>query len=382
MSAATREPRAAAAGDRGDGGRVALRVAALRVAALLCLVGLAPALGGCGVGYYWQAGLGQWEIVRQRRPIAEVLHDPQVQEQTKARLRLVLEVQEFGSARLGLDPRGQYRTYTDLRRPQVSWLVVAARPYAFESYRSCFPIVGCFGYRGYFARGGADAFAAELRGGGWDVLVRPVRAYSTLGWFEDPVLNTFLEGDPLALMGTILHELAHHHLYLEGDTVFNESYATVVEEEGVRQFLRERRPAEPGLYRRHEALQADRALFLRIVEGGRQRLEALYRSGIPEPELRAEKARRYAALRADFDSQRASFRIAKYQGWFHQPLNNAHLVEIGQYHQRERAFLGLLRREGGEFPRFLAAVAALAAQPKAARDSALDALAKEPLDRP
>ena len=269
---------------------------AFHAAGMLLTLG---ALAACDVGFYWQAAGGQMEILGRRRPIPDVLADERVDDPTKAKLRLVLAVQAFGVERLRLPAEGQYTLYADLQRPQVSWLVVASERYAIRAVEHCYPIVGCMGYRGYFDREDADGFAGSLDEEGYDVLVRPVRAYSTLGWFDDPVLNTMLAGEGLDLMGTILHEQAHRVVFAEGATAFNESFAVFVEREGVRQYLLADGGGEAALGR-YRQRQADRRRFRAILERGRARLEALYRSGRPEPELREEKTRLFERLRRPF----------------------------------------------------------------------------------
>jgi len=344
-------------------------------AALLAV--LALVLGGCELGYYWQASGGQLDILRRRRPLEEVLADPAVAEPVKARLRLVTEVQGFGQRALAIPEDAAYRTYADLGRPQVTWLVVASEPFAFRAVESCFLLVGCFGYRGYFEKADGDAFAARLAAEGYDVLVRPVTAYSTLGWFDDPVLNTFLGGSEADLAATILHEQAHRVLWVTGDTTFNESFATLVAEEGVRRFLAAR-PGGEAAWERYRQQLADRARFRAIVRRGRERLERLYAGDMPREAMAAEKARLFDAMRRDFESQRNRFTIVSYEAWFAQALNNAHLVGIGHYHARVPAFRALLRREEGDFARFFAAVRRLADLPPAEREAALDALHPEP----
>jgi predicted aminopeptidase len=338
------------------------------------LAALALLLGGCsGLAYYWQAGLGQWEILHKRRPIAEVLADPAVSAEVKRKLRLVLSVQDFATAQLALPVEGHYTTYADLGRPYVSWLVVAAPALSLEAHRFCYPIVGCLGYRGFFAREDADALAAGLRGEGLDVLVRPVRAYSTLGWFNDPVLNTFLAGDDTELMGTIIHEQTHRRYFLKGATDFNESFAEFVQDEGVHRYLSQ--PGQdPALIARYDDIRADEKRFREIVLRGRARLAELYASHLSDAEKLARKPALFQALREDYQKRRASFKLLNYDGWFAQPLNNATLVGVAQYARRIGAFHELFIESGRDFARFYAAVEALGGLPPGQRDARLNEL--------
>jgi predicted aminopeptidase len=352
----------------------ARRSRAARRLPLLLLALLLPLLGACTeMAYYWQASAGQLEILNKRRPIAEVLADPAVSAEVKRKLRLIEDVQAFATAGLALPAEGHYTTYADLGRPYVSWLVVAAPPLSLEAHPFCYLVVGCLGYRGYFAQEDAEALAARLRGEGLDVLVRPVRAYSTLGWFNDPVLNTFLAGDDVQLAGTIIHEQAHRRYFLKGATDFNESFAEFVEGEGVARFL-----AQPGRdpagVARFEALRADERRFRALVLRGRERLAALYASDLPDADKLARKATLLQALRDDYQNERASFTLLNYDDWFARPLNNAHLVGVAQYARHIAAFRALFAQSGRDFPRFYTAVEALGGLAPEAREARLNEL--------
>ncbi len=350
----------------------------------ILLLALALLLSGCSeVAYYWQAGLGQLEILRKRRPIEEVLEDPAVAEATKAKLRLVRRAQAFGREELALPEGASFHFYTDLERDFVSWLVVASEPYAFRAFRNCFPVVGCLGYRGFFQRADANGFASGLEGEGLDVWVRPVSAYSTLGWFDDPVLNTTLRAADLQIVATVLHEQAHQVLFVKGDTAFNESFATFVEREGVPRFLRDgggqSGSQEDAQLARYEALHEDRQRFRAILLRGKARLEGLYGSGKPTAEMVAEKTRLFAQMRQDYQNEKGSFKLASYDSWFAQDLNNAHLVGVEQYQSWVGAFQALFDRSGQDFARFYDAAKELADMTPEARRTRLQTLANEPV---
>jgi predicted aminopeptidase len=336
-------------------------------------------LSSCSeVAYYWQAANGQLSIINQRRPIPEVLADPAVSEATKAKLRWVLAVQDYAATDLAEPREGNYKYYADIGRPYVSWLVVAAPPLEMKEHTWCYWIAGCLGYRGFFAKADANALAKELAAQGLDVAVRPVRAYSTLGWFDDPVLNTFLAQEDVDLAATIIHEQAHHRLWVKGDTTFNESFAGFVEREGLRRFAESRRAnGGEAMWQRYQALDADRERFTELVLGARKRLIEIYASPLSDGEKRARKQAAIAELRADYQKQRAAFKLVEYEGWFAQPLNNAHLVGIAQYQSRRDAFRALFLAEGGDFARFFTAVEALGKLPQAERDRKLDQLEAE-----
>lgn len=376
-----------------------LMVVAVVFLGLLAVLGL----GGCtDLSFYWQAGVGQLKIINNRRPIAEVLEDEKVPQETKRKLRVILGAQTFATRELLLPEEGHYRYYTDLGRKYVSWLVVAAEPLSLRGYRFCYPIAGCLSYRGYFDKADAEALAAELGrvdggGKGLDVLVRPVRAYSTLGWFDDPVLNTFLDDSEIQLAGTIIHEQTHRLYFLKGETAFNESFATFVEEEGLRRYLAHRAlktgsatgradhanpSAATGRMQRFEVIRGDRNRFREIVLGGRERLAAMYRADLTDAEKRRRKPALFEALREDYRKQRQSFKILNYDGWFNQPLNNAHLVGFAQYSLHVEAFRELFRQNDGDFRRFYRAVRALGGLDPKTRQARLQALEKKLVHTP
>ncbi|MFI5399470.1 MAG: aminopeptidase [SAR324 cluster bacterium] len=353
-----------------------------RAACFGLLASAALLLGACGnIPYYWQAMNGELEILHKRRPIAEVLQDPSVSENVKERLRLAVDVDRFSVTGLSLPAQGAYRYYADLGRPFVSWLVVAAPALEMREYSWCYLIVGCLGYRGYFAKADAETLAAGLRTEGYDVLVRPVRAFSTLGWFDDPLLNTFIQQDELDLMATLIHEQAHRRLWVNGDTEFNESFAVFVEQEGLRRYL-EQRPSTtqfPGLppvsMARYEAYCADRELFESIAMEGRRKLAELYVSALPDADKRARKTEVLAAIREDYQKRRPSFKLLNYDDWFGAGLNNAFFVGIAQYQVRVDAFAALFEEQGRDFNRFYAASEALGGLSPAERHAALNRLA-------
>src|SRR5580698_10261549 len=180
---------------------------------LLAVALIVATLPGCAIGYFTQAAQGQWRLMRARRPIEQVIADPTSSEELKARLRVVQDARDFASSDLGLPDNRSYRSYSDLKRPYVVWNVVAAPEFSIEPLRWCFPFTGCLSYRGYFKESNARAFAAGLAARGNDTLVAGVAAYSTLGHFSDPVLNTMMRYGDLELVAMIFHELAHQLIY-------------------------------------------------------------------------------------------------------------------------------------------------------------------------
>ena len=300
-----------------------------------CLVALCLTLGACGSAYLTQAALGQRDLMSRRVPIWELLADDDVSDELKARLRLVLRIREFASAELGLPDNDSYRSYADLDRDYAVWNVFAAPEFSIEAKQWCFPIVGCVAYRGYFANDKAQVFASDMRSMGYDVYVGGVAAYSTLGHFDDPVLNTMINWNDTSLAAVIFHELTHQRLYIKNDSAFSESLATVVEAEGVRRWLTEL--DEPEKLQAYHARKARQNQFAGLVSNTRDRLKNVYQL-LPgeEPDvaaMREQKREEFAQLKSDFEMQKKeTAAFSSYDNWFAQDLNNAHLVSVATYH--------------------------------------------------
>ena len=348
------------------------------VAALAALL-----LTGCSnLSYYVQSVSGQLDIWRRERPIEEILKDPAMPEALRRKLATVLEIRAYASRELGLPDNRSYRQYADLGRPFVVWNVFATAEFSVQPVHWCFLMVGCVSYRGYFAKADADAFAIETARLGHDVYVGPVPAYSTLGYFTDPVLNTFIHYPDYELARLLFHELSHQLVYVRDDTLFNESFAVAVEQEGMRRWLA--RSGDGQQQVAFERLQRIRAAFLQLVHKHREELAALYRSGAAPDAMRVRKTEILRALEEEYQTvkQRDWGGYSGYDPWFARKPNNAQLASIAIYSQMVPAFQALLRQEDGELPRFYRAVKALAALPKDDRDAKLQALAPDIIFRP
>lgn len=345
------------------------RLGSLALIALLALVN-----AGCAnVGYYAQAIGGQWEIFAKRRSIATLIEDPEADPALKAQLTAVLEMRRFASRELGLPDNKSYRSYVDLKRPYVVWNVFAAPELSLEPVQWCFAFVGCLNYRGYFAKERAEKFAAKLRQRRYDVYVVGIAAYSTLGWFSDPMLNTILTRPQSEVAGLIFHELAHQHVYARDDTAFNESFAMTVEREGVKRWLAQARADES--YERYLVRRKRRDEFVELILRTRERLQQLYATTPSDEEKRSAKMRVFAELRTAYAALKGNWNGYRgYDAWFAQELNNAHLVSVGLYHQYVPAFEALLAREGGDLPAFYRAVETLAKLPAEERRTRLETL--------
>lgn len=336
-------------------------------------------LVGCAVspGYYWQAAAGQVAVLRRSEPIEDVRARPDTPALVRDRLALVSEIRRFAVQSLSLPDTGGFQHYADLQRPYVVWNVFAADALSVRPKEWCVPIAGCIGYLGYFAQADAEAHAARLRAEGWDVYVAGIPAYSTLGWFRDPVLNTYLQWPETELARLIFHELAHQVVYVKDDTEFNESFASAIEEEAIRRWMAQ--PGKAGLQEEFARTQMMRDDFAALVLDTRTQLESLYASDAP----RAGKLARKQALIADMGQHYHALRDGRWGGktayahWFAQDVNNATLASVGLYRRWVPAFARLIATQGGDLPATFGEVKALAALPKDQRTVRLAALAAE-----
>ena len=310
---------------------------------LILCVALAP-LAGC---YVLQAASGQAHVLARSQPIAQVVADPRTPDTVRARLTLAQAAREFAVRELGLPDGRSFQGYADLDRPYAVWNVVATPEFSVEPRRWCFPVAGCVTYRGYFSETQAAALAQRLVRRGDDAIVGGVATYSTLGRLPDPVFNTMLGWADARLVGTIFHELAHERLYVAGDSEFNEAFASVVEQDGLRRWFSARGDAT-GLDR-HRATVAREAQFAGLLRAARARLAQLYGSGASVATLRVEKQREFGQLKFAYAQLRSRWGgYAGYDAWFARTLNNAHLAAVATYHdcvpglERELAAAGSL----------------------------------------
>jgi len=349
----------------------------MRERCLLLLAALAPLICGCDtLRYYSQAVGGHLSLMHRAAPINEQLARDAVPPQLKAKLQAVLGIREFASHELGLPDNGSYRSYADLGRPFALWNVFAAPEFSLEPVQSCFVFAGCVSYRGYFGEADAQAEAAARRAQGYDAYVGGVPAYSTLGWFDDPVLNTFIQYPEAGLARLMFHELAHQVLYVKNDTRFNESFAATVEQAGVARWLAQRGGDKDRAV--YERLQRMRNEFVALIRKYQAALEQYYRQDLPVEAKRLGKAQRFAEMEQEYARLKLSWGgFAGYDRWFAGKPNNATLASVALYTELVPAFRALLEREGGDLPRFYAAAKALAKLPKEERDARLLSVLKD-----
>ncbi len=320
---------------------------------ILTVVLLLP-LGGC---YYMQAAKGQLELNRKREPIEEILQDPETSPQLAARLRLVQDARRFSVDELGLPDNKSYHSYADIERDFVVWNVFAAPEFSMQPKTWCFPVAGCVAYRGYFSQEDAVRESRRLAENGFDVAVGGVAAYSTLGKFNDPIVSSMMNWNDVQLVGVLFHELAHQVLYVKGDSGFNESFATAVEEFGVQRWLESRGQLdEIAAYLEARALRQD---LMALVAEARSDLEGLYADDLSDEEKRRQKEVRLHRL-GDEAAALLQRRGRDGTNWRNGELNNARLVSLTLYEGRLPEFRALLEECGQDIGCFYEKARALA----------------------
>lgn len=340
---------------------------------VLACVGLSS---GCSnLGYYTQSIRGQLDLLWKREAITKVIERPDTPAELKDKLTRVLRLREFASKTLMLPDNGSYRGYADLQREHVVWTVYATPEFSLELRKWCFPFAGCVSYRGHFSPEAAEEFAGPLRAQGDDVYIGGVDAYSTLGWFDDPVLNTFIRRSESALAGLIFHELAHQQLYVKNDTTFNESFARTVELEGVRLWMQSHgTSAQFEDYMRNETRRDE---FVAVINRARDRLSELYAAHLDADAMRAQKQQRFELIKADYAELKQRWGgYSGYDAWFATQLNNAKLASVTTYADNVPAFQALLKQKNYDFAAFYAAAKELGELPEAERKLGLKQLDK------
>jgi predicted aminopeptidase len=317
-------------------------------------------LSACGqLGYYRQSVSGHLAIMAQSRPIDEILSDPEITNILKQKLSRAVEYRRYASDVLNLPDNDSYLSYADIGRPAAVWNVVAAPDDSLRPKQWCFAFVGCLPYRGYYDQAEAQEYAGELTAEGFDVMTYGVPAYSTLGWFDDPLLNTLVDLPDWALAGIMFHELAHQLVYVEDDTIFNEAFAQMVEEEGWRRWLSSHGTDEGrALFLRYRARQNG---FQGLLKQTREALQSCYGSDRKHA-VRLEckqialdlMQQQYVGLKKSWGG------YSGYDTWFKSRPNNAHFVSSHTYRHYVPAFETLLHRQGGDLRLFYTEVKRLA----------------------
>lgn len=320
-----------------------------------------------------QCAKGHLDLMSRARPIDDILARETEPQDVRDQLTKVVRLREFAINSLSLPDTGSYQKYVDLERPYVVWNLVAAPEFSLKLNQWCFPIVGCVTYRGYFEEASANEMATSLSGQGFDVYVYGVHAYSTLNWFDDPVLNTFLNNDDAHLAALLFHEMSHQVVYVKNDTAFNEAFAKTVEMEGLRRWLKE--SGSPDLWQQCLQREEQSADFNKLLGIIREELREVYESELDNEQKRLAKQE---VINHAFDKyEHLKKRWDDYEGfdlWMKRGLNNARLSSVATYHELVPAFNALLQHVDYDLNKFYAEVEGLGALPKDERLAKLKSL--------
>ena len=348
---------------------------------LFLLIIFSLLISGCEtVSYYYQSAVGQISLSSQRQPIEDLLNESVVDKKLMQRLHLVEEIRIFSRTELKLPVENSYSSYVDLQRRYVIWNVYAAPEFSVDSYKWCFLVVGCVSYRGYFSEKDAIKKAKQLKIDGYDVHVGGIAAYSTLGWFNDPVLSTFIQREELGLVSLLTHELAHKQVFIKGDTAFNESFATAVANRGLQLWLEKEKDLEKSnislmkyMYQRKQNIE-----IIKLVMFYRDKLQVVYQNHtLSVNEKRSSKKVLLKALNETYLSRKEQADWNDdYDSWI-STMNNAKLATVANYQRLVPAFDQMLKLNGFDMEAFYLAVSKLSKLPEEKRKKHLLVLLEE-----
>lgn len=339
---------------------------------------LITTLSGCTtLGYYSQAVSGHLSLMMSTQPVPQLLDAPSTPPALQQKLSVADDARRFAAGQLALPVGDAFSSYAELGRPWVVVNLVAVPEFSLQAHRWCYPVIGCQSYRGYYQLEKARKEEQSFIDAGYDTFIGGVTAYSTLGWFDDPLHTGFTSLTDNRMVALMFHELAHRVVYINDDTAFNESFATAVELEGLRLWLNQRGDDE-GFQRALERLR-QRNQTLTLVEAASEKLRALYdqQATLPVAGLRQQKSRIFQTLEDDYRTLSAGWSQPGPFGEDPTKLNNANLALFSQYNQYVPAFRQLLREQDGDFEAFYAAVKSLSEQPLQDRQKILTRLGQD-----
>ena len=336
---------------------------------LILFVTILLASSCSSVGYYMQAISGHIDVVSREKPIKEIIEQQDTDQELKRRLQLSLKAREFASTHLSLPDNDSYKNYADLERQYVVWTVVATPRYSIKPEQWCFYFVGCLSYRGYFSKEDAEALAEELKQQGMDVHVGGTLAYSTLGYFDDPLVSSMLSYDDANLIGVIFHELAHQVVHIDGDTSFNEAFASAVETEGLRRWFEVNGTAEQ--YEQYLLKKKRQHEFFSQLKELRNQLDLTFQQTIAEQEKEKQKKALYIEFKEHYANWAEQNKYHAYDKWVNRDINNSHLAMIATYYDLVPTFTQMLHSVNGDFKLFFDLVTEVGEKEKPEREKLL-----------
>ena len=329
------------------------------------------ALSGCSsIGYYSQAVTGHLKLMSARQSIEKLLAADDTDPELKGKLQTLIDARQYAVTSLHLPENDSYNTYVETGKRAITWNVVATEEFSMLPNTWCFPVAGCVNYRGYYDREDAEKFAASLADQSYDITIGGASAYSTLGWFDDPVFDTMLRGEDVRYVGTLFHELAHQLLYVKDDSNFNEAFASFVEQVGVRSWLEDKQQADR--IEGYDASLKRAGEFVGLLKTTREALLELYTQSLSAELMRERKQLVFDEMREDYELLKASWNDYKgYDGWFRRELNNARLVAVSTYRRYIPAFDAMYKEVGSDLQRFYLRAEEVAEQPSEERQATM-----------
>jgi len=331
------------------------------------IITLCLTLSACStVSYYGQSVMGQMDLLNKRQDIEELIQAPDTPLELKTKLQQAREIRHFASNHIKLPRNRSYLRYADLERPYVVWNVFAAPEFSLEPKSWCYLIIGCVSYRGYFAEGNAITTAEALKDENYDVHVAGISVYSTLGWFEDPLLNTMINWNERALASMIFHELSHQVIYISSETAFNEAFSSAVERLATIQWLiKNNKPYER--YLSYLTAQQD---FRELLLDTRAQLETIYELETDIQDKRQKKQDVFNEMKARYESMKAQWpKGIHFDKWFSKPINNARLTATMTYLQQIPGFYQIFIENKKDWDNFFNYIKSLEKLSKEERDS-------------
>lgn len=329
------------------------------------------------LGYYWHSTKGHLALMNKRVDIDDMLESPDLDADLRQRLLLVKNIRAFSVDELALPDSGSYHNYVQLDRDYLLQNLFAAKEFSTQLHKWCFPVAGCLSYRGYYDEELLNEYANQLRAQNFDLHIAYVPAYSTLGWFDDPVLSSFINWPDYRLAGLLFHELTHQRIYIDDDTQFNESLAVAIQQAGTELWLKaNNEEAQLDEFTRWIVYRRE---VVSLIEETRKKLTRLYRENLDDTTKRQIK-------QAIFDGSRESYAdIAErlnYQGgfkdWFAGELNNAKIGSVSAYNIHVPAFLAIIKSLKYDFEVFFTQVELIGTMDKPERELCLASWTIEP----
>jgi len=338
----------------------------------LLIVSLLFGLTSCStVSYYSQAISGHLKLINAREDIADILKQADLDPILKTKLLKAQQIRRYASVRLGLPDNGSYKSFVATGQDYITWNVVAAREFSVQAKTWCFPVAGCVSYKGYYHQQDAVDLAEQLKQEGYDTTINGATAYSTIGWFDDPILDTMLKGQDIRLAGLIFHELAHQQIYIKGDSDFNEAFATFVEQQGVRIWLKNTQGEQQ--LQLYEQLLQRRQGFTQLLLDTRKQLQNIYQKDLSFEEKASKKQQAFSQLQINYQVfKQQQHGYSGYDQWFSLNLNNANLVSTSTYKRLVPAFEKIYLAAGQDMRSFYEKVEVLAKKSKQERIHVMD----------